>query len=101
MKLTSIVRKLRVCFHFAESIIQLQNHKAVMSARVLNDPNLATQIPSGSNSISAKDLKRIFEIESAPVVPAPPVAPVPREEEPPARKKVVKRKIEAVDAEPL
>jgi len=67
-----------------------------MSARVLNDPNLATQIPSGSNSISAKDLKRIFEIESAPVVPAPP-----REEEPPARKKAVKRKIEAVDAEPL
>ena len=94
VKLTSFVRKLRACFYFTESIIQLQNHKAIMSARVLNDPNLATQIPSGSNSISARDLKRIFEIESAPVVQR-------EEPAPPTRKVAVKRKIEAVDAHEL
>lgn len=47
-----------------ESIMELQKHKAVMAAEVLNDPRLATQIPESSDKVSIRDLKKIFEIEA-------------------------------------
>jgi len=44
-----------------ESIMELQKHKAVVCAQVLNDPRLASQIPE-TRSISARDLKKIFDV---------------------------------------
>jgi SNF2 family DNA or RNA helicase len=46
-----------------ESMMELQKHKSVMSAEVLNDPRLATQIPESSDKLSVRDLKLLFEIQ--------------------------------------
>lgn len=43
-----------------QSIMQLQNHKSLVCAEVLNDPRLESQLPKGSDRYSIKDLKKLF-----------------------------------------
>jgi SNF2 family DNA or RNA helicase len=43
-----------------QSIMQLQNHKAVVCAEVLNDPRLEAQIPKTRSKYSIQELKRLF-----------------------------------------
>jgi SNF2 family DNA or RNA helicase len=43
-----------------QSIMQLQNHKALVCAEVLNDPRLEAQIPKTRSKYSIQDLKRLF-----------------------------------------
>jgi len=45
-----------------ESIMSLQCHKSAITAQILNDPSLQKQVPEASNSMTAKDLRRLFEI---------------------------------------
>ena len=47
------------------SIMNLQGHKAVICADVLNDPRIVQQIPTvikNKNNITIKDLKKIFQV---------------------------------------
>jgi SNF2 family DNA or RNA helicase len=46
-----------------ESIMALQSHKSVITARVLNDPRLEKQLPEASNAMTARDLKKLFEVQ--------------------------------------
>lgn len=43
-----------------QSIMQLQNHKAVVCAAVLNDPRLEVQIPKSKATYTVHDLKKLF-----------------------------------------
>lgn len=48
-----------------ESIMNLQGHKAAVSAQVLNDPRLIKQIPTKSKSgVTLRDLKKLFSHNS-------------------------------------
>jgi SNF2 family DNA or RNA helicase len=44
-----------------ESIVNLQGHKAIVCAEVLNDPKFAEQLPTGlSNKMGIKELRKLF-----------------------------------------
>ena len=43
-----------------QSIMQLQNHKALVCAEVLNDPRLELQIPKSKATYTVQDLKKLF-----------------------------------------
>jgi len=40
--------------------MQLQNHKALVCAEVLNDPRLELQIPKSKATYTVQDLKKLF-----------------------------------------
>jgi SNF2 family DNA or RNA helicase len=50
------------CPSIEESMMELQNHKAIMCAEVLNDPEIADQLPQSSNKVSIFDIKKIFRV---------------------------------------
>jgi SNF2 family DNA or RNA helicase len=46
-----------------DSIMNLQGHKSMVCAEVLNDPRLSKQIPTNSKkNITIRDLKKIFQV---------------------------------------
>ncbi len=62
-----VVRKLvykgtAMCPSIEETMMELQKHKAVICSEVLNDPEIASQIPESSNKVSILDIKKIFKV---------------------------------------
>lgn len=45
-----------------ETMMLLQNHKAIVCASVLNDPRLETQVPVVSKTVSIRDIQKIFKV---------------------------------------
>lgn len=43
-----------------QSIMELQNHKSIVCAEVLNDPRLQNQLPKTKSSQTIKELKKLF-----------------------------------------
>jgi SNF2 family DNA or RNA helicase len=45
-----------------ETMMELQKHKAIICAEVLNDPEIAAQVPPSSNKVTIFDIKKIFRV---------------------------------------
>lgn len=50
------------CPSVEESIMNLQEHKSMICANVLNDKRLETQIPLSRSNVSILDIKKIFKV---------------------------------------
>ena len=55
------VKKLVYLSSIDESIVELQDHKSLLSAEILNDPRVANQLPKMKNKNMVKQLRKFFD----------------------------------------